>query len=339
MVAAIALGICGLSLGLSGCGGRQSLQGAGASFPAPLYMKWFKEWGTANGVTVEYQSIGSGGGIKALQDGTVDFGASDAAMDDEEIASVERGVQLLPMTAGAIVLAYNIPDGPEELKLSRETYTGIFLGKIKNWNDPAIAADNEGATLPDQEITIIRRADSSGTTYNFTKHLSEVSQEWADGPGTGKTVEWPSEAKYLGAKGNEGISQQLQDTPGTLGYIEFGYAEQNDIPMATLENQSGNFIKPSTESAAAALAAVELPENLRVFLPDPEGDNSYPIVTYTWILAYKKYDDPQKLAALKKLLTWCLTEGQQQSAEMGYIPLPEEVTSVVLEALDNITAG
>ncbi len=338
-VRAVALLAALTALGLSGCGERTSLQGAGASFPAPIYERWFKDYSDAHkGLTIEYQKVGSGAGVKAVQDHTVDFGASDAAMTDEEIAVVEEGVVMLPMTAGAVVLAYNVPD-VKELKLSREAYAGIFLGKITKWNDPVIAACNPDAELPDLEITVIRRADSSGTTYVFTQHLSAVSQEWKDGPGTGKTVNWPESDKFLGAKGNDGIAQQVSDTAGAIGYIEYSYADQNNIPMAILQNKDGEYVKPSLESAKAALAAVELPENLRVWVPDPEGKDCYPIVTYTWLLCYKKYDDPKTLKILKDVIEYCLTEGQKISGEMGYVPLPDKVVEAVREKMKEMQAG
>ncbi|PQO40540.1 phosphate ABC transporter substrate-binding protein PstS [Bremerella cremea] len=312
------------------------LQGAGASFPAPLYTSWFKEYSKAHkGVQIDYQSVGSGSGVTAVIDGTVDFGASDAAMKEEEMAKVERGVQLLPMTAGAIVLAYNL-DGVDELKLSREAYVDIFLGKIKKWNDPKIAATNEGVSLPDQEINVVVRSDSSGTTYVFTQHLSTISPEFAESPGTNKAPNWPVGTK---SKGNEGVTTSLAQNPGSIGYVEFGYAMKAKLAMVSLENKSGEFIKPSIASAQAALAGVEMPENLIAWLPDPEGKDSYPIVTYTWIIAYKKYDSEEKVKVFKDLIQYCLTEGQNSSESLGYIPLPESVVAKVSAALDNISAG
>ena len=301
-----------LTLGLTACGGTDtsapgegageggksvSLTGAGASFPAPLYQRWFSEYNKQNpNVKVSYQSVGSGAGVEQFTQGTVDFGASDVAMKDEEITAVERGVALLPMTAGSIVLAYNLPD-VSELKLSRQVYIDILMGKIKKWNDTAIASLNPDANLPDSQITVVHRSDGSGTTGVFTKHLSAISPEWQEKVGEGKTVEWPT---GLGAKGNEGVTAQILQTEGSLGYIEYGYAKQQEIPTATLENKAGNYIAPSEESAADALGATTLPENLRAFVSDPEGENSYPIVTYTWLLAYQNYGDADKLQALQR---------------------------------------
>lgn len=312
------------------------LTGSGASFPFPLYDRWFKEFCASHeGVKVDYQAKGSGAGIKDFINGTTDFGASDAAMKDEEIAQVEKGVQLLPMTAGEVVLAYNL-DGVSELKLSRDAYLGILLGKVTKWNDPVIAESNTGVELPDLDITVVVRADSSGTTFVFTKHLSEISQEWADGPGTGKTVVWPDSDKFIKSPKNDGVTATITQTPGAIGYIEYGYAKLTKLAMATLENKSGKFVKPSLESGQAALANVELPEDLRAWLPDPEGEDAYPIVTYTWLLCYKKYDDPQKAETLKEVVKYCLTEGQKISDEMGYVPLPANVVEKVTIALDNI---
>ncbi|MBR8826918.1 MAG: phosphate ABC transporter substrate-binding protein PstS [Gomphosphaeria aponina SAG 52.96 = DSM 107014] len=318
--------------GGGGGGGKASLTGAGASFPAPLYQRWFSEYNKINPeVQISYQSVGSGAGVEQFTQGTIDFGASDVAMTDEEIAKVPQGVVLLPMTAGSIVLGYNLP-GVEELKLSRQAYVDIFLGKITKWNDPAIAATNPGVELPDEAITVVFRSDGSGTTGVFTSHLNAISEEWAKSVGEGKTVEWPT---GIGAKGNEGVTAQILQTEGSVGYIEYGYAEQQGIPIASLENKTGTFVAASSETASEALAAVELPGNLRAFITDPEGENSYPIVTYTWILAYKDMDDA-KAPAFKEAINWALTDGQAMSAELGYIPLPENVVVKVQEALNTI---
>src|SRR5262245_38284891 len=313
------------------------LKGSGASFPFPLYGRWFKDYGKVNKhVQVDYQAKGSGAGIKDFMNKTVDFAASDAAMTDEEIASVEGGVQLLPMTAGSIVLAYNLPDGPKELKLSREAYSKIFLGQVTKWNDPLIAKTNPDAKLPDLGITVVRRADSSGTTYVFTQHLSTISEDWKNGPGTGTTVNWPSSDKFIASPKNDGVAATIKQTPGAIGYIEYGFAELGKLPMASLENKAGKFIKPSLESGQAALAGVELPNDLRAWLPNPSGDEAYPIVTYTWMIFYKKYDDPKKAQTIRNVVKYALTDGQKVSGKMGYIPLPEKVVQVVSNALDNI---
>jgi phosphate transport system substrate-binding protein len=317
-----------------GGGSKVSLTGAGASFPAPLYQRWFSEYNKVNpNVQVSYQSVGSGAGVEQFTQGTVDFGASDVAMSDEEIAKVNQGVVLLPVAAGSIVLGYNLPDGPE-LKLSRQTYGDIFLGKITKWNDPAIAKDNPGVTLPEENITVIYRSDGSGTTGVFTKHLSAISEDWKNTVGEGKTVQWPV---GIGAKGNEGVTAQILQTEGSIGYIEYGYAEQQSIPMAILENKAGKFVTPTAETASESLQSVELPENLRAFISDPEGDNSYPIITYTWLLLYQKYPSADKLDGLKSVITWSLENGQDMAKELGYVPLPANVIEKNKAALETIT--
>ncbi len=335
-----------LALTLASCGGSQtttengggqsiSLTGAGASFPAPLYQRWFSEYNKENpNIQVTYQSVGSGAGVEQFTQKTVDFGASDVAMKDEEIAAIDRGVVLLPMTAGSIVLAYNLPD-VEGLQLSRQVYVDILLGKITKWNNPAIKQINPNLNLPNSEITVVYRSDGSGTTGVFTQHLSAISSEWEQKVGSGKTVEWPT---GIGAKGNEGVTAQILQTEGSIGYIEYGYAKQQNIPAAVLQNKAGNYIAPSSESASKALGAVTLPENLRAFITDPEGADSYPIVSYTWILAYKNYDDPAKLEAFKEVINWSLTEGQAYAEELGYIPLPDNVVDKVESALSTIEA-
>jgi phosphate transport system substrate-binding protein len=332
--------VAACAVSAAACGGGASaetavdLHGAGASFPYPLYDRWFKDYVAQHpSTTVDYQSVGSGAGITQFTNKTVDFGASDAAMTDDEIAKVDRGVQLIPMTAGSIVLTYNLPGLTTPLRLSRKTYTGIFLGKITKWNDPSVVADNPGAKMPDVAITLVHRADSSGTTYNMTQHLSAISPEWSAGPGTSKAPNWPV---GIGSKGNEGVTSTLQQTIGAIGYVEYGYAKQSKLTMATLENKAGKFVEPNTASGQAALAGGQLPPNLRLFLPDPDGADAYPIVTYTWLLLYKNSDKPASTAALKEIVKYCLTDGQKVSEEMGYIPLPASVVSADMQALDNV---
>jgi phosphate transport system substrate-binding protein len=319
---------------------RVKLQGAGASFPAPLYIKWFKDYKAAKpNVTIDYQSVGSGAGKKNLIDGTVDFGASDAAMTDEEIKKVDKGVVLLPMTAGTIVLAYNL-EGVKDLKLSREAYAGIFLGNITKWNDEAIKKTNPGASLPDKNINVVVRSDGSGTTYVFTKHLAAISPEFAKSPGVNTAPSWPqgkAAAPPTKSKGNEGVTASITTTPGSIGYIEFSYAKK--LSVASLENKAGQFVQASTATAQDALNATELPSDLIVWLPDPEGKNSYPIVTYTWLLCYQRYDSKKKADALKDVIEYCLTKGQQSSEALGYVPLSEKVISKVKEASQQITAA
>ncbi|HUL59739.1 MAG TPA: phosphate ABC transporter substrate-binding protein PstS [Anaeromyxobacteraceae bacterium] len=317
-------------------GGTVRIQGAGASFPAPLYSKWFKSYsGSHENVQVDYQSVGSGSGVKSFIDKTVDFGASDAAMSPEEIQRVDVGVQLLPMTAGSIVLAYNVP-GVKELKLSRAAYTGIFLGKVKRWNDPAIAKANPGVKLPDSPINVVVRADSSGTTYVFTKHLSAVSPEFAKNPGNDKMPNWPVGTR---SKGNEGVTASLMMTPGSIGYVEYGYAKSQNLPTAILENRSGAFVAATPASGQAALASAQLPDDLIAWASDPEGKDAYPIVTYTWVMLYKKYPDRAKVAAIQDLFRFALGDGQKEAEALGYIPLPQNVVERDLAALQRVASA
>ena len=312
------------------------LTGSGASFPAPIYTTWFKEFSRANkDIQVNYQSKGSGAGIRDFQDHTVDFAASDAAMTDEEMAGIKEGVQLLPMTAGEIVLAYNLK-GIKDLKLSREVYSGIFLGTIKKWNDPKIAAANPGVKFPDEDITVVARADASGTSYVFTQHLSAISPEFKKAPGFGTNVNWPESVKMVKSPKNDGVTATITQTPGAIGYIEYGFARMAKVEMASLENKEGKFVAPGLEGGQAALSNAVIPENMRVWLPDPTGNESYPIATYTWMVFYKQYQDASKVEALKKMVTYCLDHGQKIADQAGYIPLPANVIQKVKAALVNI---
>jgi phosphate transport system substrate-binding protein len=277
---------------LAACGGTGApgtdggdavkLQGAGASFPAPLYNKWFKSYSAAHqNVLVDYQSVGSGSGVKSVIDHTVDFGASDAAMKPDDMAKVPGGVQLFPMTAGSIVLAYNLK-GVDTVKLSRKAYSGVFLGKITRWNDPLIAASNPGVTLPDLPINVVVRADSSGTSFVFSQHLSAISDDFKRDVGANTMPNWPAGTK---SKGNEGVTSIIMTTPGSIGYIEYGYAKSQKMAMAELENKSGKFMAPTTATGQAALASAPIPDDLIAWAPDPEVADAYPIVTYTWLSA------------------------------------------------------
>ena len=329
--------VLALTLSLVACGSKEEsvkLQGAGASFPAPLYLKWFKSYsGSKPNVQVDYQSVGSGSGVKSFIDRTVDFAASDAAMKPDEIAKVNTGVVLLPMTAGSIVLAHSLKDIPN-LKLSRDAYVGIFSGKITKWNDPAIASANPDAKLPDAPINVVVRADSSGTTNVFTRHLSAVSKEFEQNVGINNMPNWPVGTR---SKGNEGITASLMTTPGSIGYIEYGYAQNQKLPMAVLQNKSGNYVTATTAASAAALASAQLPADLIAWIPDPEAKDAYPIVTYTWMLFYKKYDNQAKAKALRDLINYGLTDGQKESEALGYVPLPAEVVSKVKAAAETIS--
>ena len=325
-----ALGFC---LTVASMANAQQISGAGATFPAPLYQRWSVEFNKVQpGVKVNYQSVGSGAGVKNFIQGVVDFGASDAAMNDEEIAKVKQGAVMIPATAGEIVYAYNLP-GVTDLKLSREVMAGIYLGTVTKWNDPLIVKDNPGAKLPSSAIQVASRSDGSGTTFVFTQHLSAISAKFAKDIGTDKSVTFPV---GVGGKGNEGVTALIKQSPGTIGYVEYGYAKDNGLAMALLQNKSGNFVAPSIESGKATLANVQLPDNLRIWPVDPTGANDYPIASFTWLLLYKKYPDAAKLKALKDFITWSLTDGQKFSEELGYVPLPDSVIKKSQAALATV---
>ncbi|MGB5737215.1 MAG: phosphate ABC transporter substrate-binding protein PstS [Thiohalocapsa sp.] len=319
------------------------LNGSGASFPFPIYAKWFKDFSKENdGIRVDYQAKGSGAGIQDLINGVVDFAASDAAMKDDEMAQVKQGVVLLPMTAGEVVLAFNL-DGVDELKLPRDVYPEIFLGNITKWNDPKIAAANPGVDLPDEDITVVVRSDSSGTTYVFTGHLSYIDDAFKAAVGQAKAPNWPDSDRFIKAPKNDGVTAQIKQIPGSIGYIEYGYAKLTKQPTAMLENKSGKFVAPGPESGAAALASAEFPggtlpnsdvPNLIAWVWDPAGEDAYPIATMTWLLLYKDQDD-DKAAALRKLVEYCTSEEAQGQADgLGYIPLPAEVIEKVRAAAE-----
>jgi phosphate transport system substrate-binding protein len=310
------------------------LQGAGATFPAPLYQRWIAEYTKANpDVQINYQGVGSGAGIKQFTQNLVSFGASDAAMKDPEITAVKQGVVLIPATAGSIVLAYNL-SGVENLKLSREAYLGIFLGKITKWSDPAIAKANEGVKLPDTAITVCERSDGSGTNFVFTKHLSAISPEFKDKVGEGTSVTWPT---GVAGKGNDGVTALIKQNKGAIGYVEYGYAKNNKLSFAALQNKAGDFVTATTASGAATLATTQFPANLlRAWPSDPEGKDCYPISTFTWLLLDKKYDNTQLAETVKKFVNWGLTDGQKFAEDLGYIPLPKEIVEKDLEALKTV---
>lgn len=311
------------------------VRGAGATFPAPLYKKWIEEYQQAfPGRSVTYDVVGSGEGVARFLDGSVDFGASDAALTDEEIAQVKRGVVLVPTTAGSIAIAYNLPDVTQELKMRRDVYAGIFLGKITHWDDPRIKADNPKLELPHADIRLVARQDGSGTTFAFTNHMSAISKEWEAGPSRGKLIEWPGSTML--ARGNEGVAGEIQRSPYTIGYVEYGIAKRAGLRMAALENKAGSFIKPSGSSGLATLLEAELPENLRAFFPDPEGRNAYPIVSLTWFLIYKDYEKPGQADAVKQFVAWCLDEGQQYCESLGYIRLSPSAERAGHHALESV---
>jgi len=309
---------------------KSRLTGSGASFPFPLYSAWFKNYSRDHkDANIDYQAKGSGAGVLDFINRTVDFAASDAAMTAEEIARVEGGVVLLPMTAGEIVISYNLPGNPQGLKLPRDVYPDIFLGKITRWNDARIQSANAGLKLPDLPITVVRRADSSGTTFVFTHHLGAVSPSWKQGPGAGTTVNWPNSDKIVAAPKNDGVTATIKQTPGAIGYIEYAYAVGARVEMAALQNKAGKFVSPGAESGQATLATAQLPENLIAWVQDPDGENSYPIATFTWMLFYQRNATPAKAKILRDMVEYGLTEGQKLSTKMGYIPLPGNVVSAV----------
>ena len=314
------------------------LQGAGATFPAMLYTEWFRRYqGTHPTSVIAYDAVGSGEGIRrfigrsATEDERVDFGASDAAMRDDEIAMVTKGALLLPLTAGSVALAYNLPGVPA-LKLSRQAYAGIFLGQIKTWNDPLIARANPGLKLPNLTIATVVRQDGSGTTFAFTKHLDAINDGWRAQYGAATLVDWPGTA--MRASGNEGVAARIKESTGSIGYVGYEFAIRAGLTTASLQNRAGNYVQPGPESSAAALADAQLPDNMRLYVPDPERNNAYPIVTLTWVLLYRHYDDMRKAEALNEVFKWCLTDGQQDVASLGYTPLPPQIQRRSLAALD-----
>ncbi len=316
-----------------------SVSGAGATFPAPLYKRWIEEYAKAHpDLSVSYDSVGSGEGIKRFLEGAADFGSSDAAMSDEDLARVnpDRGAVMIPMTAGMVVLAYNIPGVSNGLTLARDVYVDIFAGKITAWNDARIVATNPGLKLPGKAILTVVRRDSAGTTFALTNHLSAASPWWKEhGPGIGKLITWPS--RPMTAVGNEGVAQRVKITDGAIGYMGYEFAARIGLPIASLYNKAGQAVAPTPDSGQAALASVtELPANLRVFIPDPDGAGSYPIVTYTWVLLNEHNRDPRKAGALKDVLGWGLGDGQIIAPEMGYIPLPQAMVAKATEALGRV---
>ena len=314
-----------------------ALTGAGATFPYPIYSKWFSDYAKATGVKINYQSIGSGGGIKQLSEQTVDFGASDAPMSDAEMAKAKGGAIVhIPTVIGAVVVTYNLPEVTQPLKLTGEVVADIFAGKVAKWNDARIAALNAGVALPNRDILVVHRSDGSGTTYIFSDYLSAVSPSWKAAPGKGKELQWPV---GLGGKGNEGVAGQVKQTPGAIGYVELAYANQNKLPTAALRNANGEFVAPSIDAvtAAAAGAAGTLPANTdyRVSIVNAPGQGVYPIASFTWLLVYRNMADATKAKQLSEFLKWAMHDGQQQAAALDYAPLPANMVM----RLDSVVAG
>ena len=326
--------------GGSGSGSRSvSLQGAGASFPSPLYQKWLSEYGKIHSnVKIDYQSIGSGGGIKQLKEQTVDFGASDAPMSDADLKSAPGEVLHIPTVLGAVVITYNLEGVKQPLRFSPEVLADIFLGKLKKWNDPKIAADNPGVILPANDITVVHRSDSSGTSAVFTDYLAKVSPEWKEKVGAGVSPSWPT---GIGGKGNEGVTGQVKNTPNTIGYIELVYAVKNNLPVAHIKNAGGNFIEPTIDAvtAAAAASAASMPDDLRVSITNAAGPQAYPISSYTYILVYKDQKDASKGKSLVDFLWWGLHDGEGFAKELQYAPLPADIVKKAEAKINSVTAN
>lgn len=317
------------------------LNGAGATFPYPIYSKWFSDYAAATAVRINYQSIGSGGGIKQLSEQTVDFGASDGPMSDDELAAAKGGRVLhFPSVLGADVITYNLPEIKEPLRLTGQLVADIFLGTITKWNDARIAAENTAAKLPAEDILVVHRSDGSGTTYIFTDYLTAVSPAWAAGPGKGKSVQWPV---GLGGKGNEGVAGTVKQTPGTIGYVELAYANQNKLPAAQIRNASGAYIAPTIETITAAAdgAAAQMgpTSDYRVSIVNAPGANAYPISSFTWLLVYEKQPDATKGKQLVDFMKWMYADGQTSASALDYAPLPKALATQLSERLAAIQVG
>jgi phosphate transport system substrate-binding protein len=331
-VAIAVLGVCA-SIGAA----AQLINGAGATFPYPIYSKWFDEYQKKTGVRINYQSIGSGGGIRQVLEGTVDFGATDGPMSDEQLGQAKTPILHFPTVLGAVVATFNLP-GVDKMRLTPETLTGIFLGKITSWNDPALMKENPGVALPAQAIVPVHRSDGSGTTYVFVDYLSKVSPEWAKSVGKSTAVSWPV---GLGGKGNEGVTGLVKQTPNAIGYVELVYAVQNKLPYADIKNRAGNFVTPTLESvtAAAAGAAGKMPEDFRVSITDSTASDAYPIASFTWLLVPSRIADAEKGKAIVDFLGWMLEDGQTYTKPLGYAPLPDAVAAMEKKAIAKVQAG
>jgi phosphate transport system substrate-binding protein len=344
--ASMTFALLSAALAASAChGGGETvvlLNGAGATFPNIIYQRWITDYNAAHpGVELNYQSIGSGGGIQQFTDGTVDFAGSDAPMTDEEMAKVGGNVLHIPTVLGAVVPSYNLTGVSQTVRFTPEALADIFLGTIKRWNDIRLASANPGVALPNQEIVVVHRSDGSGTSYIWTEYLSTVSSEWAERVGKGKSVNWPV---GIGGKGNEGVSAAVQQTPGALGYVELGYAMINKMPVGAVRNRAGNFVTPDlstvAEAAAAGLAAIGPETDFRVSLINGPGDRTYPVSSFTWLLVHKDYGaSTAKAKALTEYISWALTAGQAVAPELGYAPLPAQVKPWIEARLTTVTAA
>ena len=314
---------------------QTTINGAGATFPYPMYSKWFSEYHKMhNDIQFNYQSIGSGGGIRQVLAGTVDFGASDGPMSDDQLAQYKGKLLHIPTVLGAVVPAYNVPGVKGEIKFTPEALAGIFLGKITNWNDKAITSANPGVNFPSAEIIVVHRSDGSGTTYIFTDYLSKVSAEWADKVGKGTSVKWPV---GLGGKGNEGVAGQIRQLSGSLGYVELIYAVQNKIPYGSVKNAAGTFVEASLESVTAAAGSVKnMPADFRVSITNPPGKDAYPISSFTWLLIPAQSKDAAKGKIINDFLNWMVDDGQKLTASLTYAPLPDNVAAKVKDTIKQV---
>ena len=319
----------------TGAQAQMLINGAGATFPYPIYSKWFDEYAKVDpSVRFNYQSIGSGGGQKQIIAQTVNFGASDGPMSDDNLAKAPGKILHIPTVAGAVVITYNLPDNPK-LKLDSDTLVNIYLGNITKWNDPKIAALNPDVKLPAADIIVVHRSDGSGTSYIFTDYLSSVNRAWADTVGKGTSVKWPA-GIGVGAKGNEGVAGQVKQLPGAIGYVELIYANQNKLPFADLKNAAGNFITPSLDSVTTALATAKIPDDFRFSMVNAPGDQAYPISGTTWLLVYQHQKDAAKGKKMVEFLNWAMTKGETMAPSLDYAPLPESVQQRVKDLIGTI---
>jgi len=325
-------GLTGL-VALTGASAQMLINGAGATFPQPIYSKWFDEYAKVDpSVRFNYQGIGSGGGQKQILSETVDFGASDGPMSDENLAKASSKLLHIPTVAGAVVISYNLPGSPK-LKFDGATIANIFLGKIRKWSDPAITSQNPGVSLPNDDILVVHRSDGSGTSYIFTDYLSSVSPEWAADVGKNTAVKWPV---GLGGKGNAGVAGQVKQSPGAIGYVELAYAVQNGLPYADLKNSSGHYITASLDSVTEALATATIPDDFRFSMVNPPGAKAYPIAGATWLLVYAQQKDHAKGEKLVQFLNWAYNEGEKLATSLNYSPLPANVQARVLQRVAEI---
>jgi phosphate transport system substrate-binding protein len=334
----LAITIVALAIACSG-GTEIRIQGAGATFPNPLYQKWLSEYGKLHSnLKIDYQSIGSGGGIKQIQARTVDFGASDSPMKDDDLKAAPGEILHIPTVLGAVVITYNLSGVSQPLRFTPDVIADIFLGKIRKWNDPRLKTDNAGANLPDADITVVHRSDGSGTSAVFTDYLSKVSPEWKAKVGSGTSPNWPA---GIGGKGNEGVTGQVKQTPNTIGYVELAYAAHNKLPVGLIKNKAGNFVEPSIDAvtAAAAASVATTPEDLRVSITEAAGVTAYPISSYTYLLVYKAQPDAVKGKALVDFLWWGIHDGEKFAKDLLYAPLPDEIVKRAEAKINSITAG